>query len=121
MRRTSWRFPNGVQALDDKDRDVRASVVEGLLDLNLMRIDGADTSTLPDGQRDARVRNVRQYFGAIGLGSMLHPATPLQATSPGAADATQAGLTINISVQCPDWHDGSGYRYGSGRARPACH
>jgi len=106
------QFPNDVQALDNKSRDVRASVVEGLLDPELMRIDVADTSTLPDDQRDTRVRDVRQYFEAVGLGSTL------QSMPPEPAAATPAGLTITIAVQCLHRHDGTGY--GSGRAKPAC-
>jgi hypothetical protein len=107
------QFPNDVQALDDKTRDVRASVIEGLLDPELMRIDVADTSTLPNYQRDTRVQDVRQYFEAVGLGSTL------QAMPPEPAAATPAGLTITIAVQCPQRHDGAGYR--SGRAKPACY
>jgi hypothetical protein len=108
------RFPIDERALDDQQRDVRASVVEGLLDPSLMQIQLADTSALPDAQRDMRVRNVARYFEAYELGSTLQPAAPPQAIPPGAP----TGLTITINVQCPHWHDGDGY--GDGRSRPVC-
>jgi hypothetical protein len=52
-------FPNGPRALDDQVPDIRADVIEGLLDPTLMRVQVADTSTLPADQRDTRVQNVK--------------------------------------------------------------
>ncbi|MGD0108165.1 MAG: hypothetical protein ABSC06_29640 [Rhodopila sp.] len=111
-------FPNDVKALDDKNPDIRGNIIEALLDPSLMRIQVADTSALPDRQREERVRNVNQYFRAYGLGSTLQPAAPLPATVPGEAAAAPAGLTITISVQCPQPQGGWGY--GSGKSRPVC-
>jgi hypothetical protein len=109
------QFPNDVRALDDQQRDVRSSVIEGMLDPTLMQVQVADTSALPQDQRDARVRNIVQYFTAYGLAPSLLPVPPEQAASAGAATA---GLTITIGIQCPGRHDGPGY--GDGKSKPVC-
>jgi hypothetical protein len=88
-------FPNGPEALDDKEPDTRANVIGGLLDPSLMRVQVADSSALPADERAARVRNVENYFAANGLGQVLVPAAETPAT------AGPAGLTITIHVQCP--------------------
>ena len=107
-------FSNSADALDNRENDVRASVVEALLDPSLMRVRVVDTSTLPDSQRDARVRNVVQYFVVSGLGLTLQPDEPVQA----APSGTPEGLTLTINVQCPDRENGYGYGYD--RSRPMC-
>jgi hypothetical protein len=112
------QFPNGRQRIAGDGYDVRASVIEGMLDPSLMRVAVADTTGLPENQREARVRNVRQYFETSGLGSVLQPAEPLQAVAPGSAGLVPAGLTLTISLQCPLRHRPAGY--GSGQADPAC-
>jgi hypothetical protein len=111
-------FPADQRALDDQQHDVRAGVVEGLLDPSLMQLQIVDTSTLPDAQRDARVVNVARYFDAYGLGPTLLPAPPRAVLPPGPPGATPPGLTITISVQCPHRHGGSGY--GDGTSKPVC-
>jgi hypothetical protein len=103
-------FPNDADALDGRKYDVRASLIEGLLDPDLMRVQVADNSSLPDRQRDARVRNMVQYLVDNGLASTLTP-TETPQSSP-------AGLAVTIRVQCPDRHDGSGY--GNGERKPDC-
>jgi hypothetical protein len=108
----SSSFPNGPRALDDQSLDIRADVIEALLDPRLMQVQVADSSTLPAVQRDVRVRNVEQYFTANGLGPVLVPADPAPAS------AGPAGLGITISVVCPGPDGFSGYR--DGRARPVC-
>jgi hypothetical protein len=108
-------FPNGLDVLDNRASDSRASVIQGLLDPSLMRIQVADTSALPDDQRDARVRNVVQYFATNGLASALRPVDQ----PPGSAAVSPAGLAITISVACP--HRGDGAGYGTGEAKPACY
>ena len=105
-------FSNGARVLDDQNRDVRADVIEGLLDPRLMRVQVADTSTLPEAQRGARVRNVGDYFTANGLGSVMVPAdAPPDPAAP-------AGLAITIDVVCPPSDGRTGY--GDGTARPVC-
>jgi hypothetical protein len=111
-------FPADERALDDQTRDVRAGVIEGLLDPRLMRVQVVDTSGLPAEQRDARVHNVTQYFIDYGLGSTLVPAAPRAVLPPGPVGATPPGLTITISVQCPHPRDQAGY--GDGTANPVC-
>lgn len=107
-------FPNGKRALDDNYSDIRSAVIEGMLDPVLMQVRVADTSTLPDDERRARVNNVKQYFAAYGLADVLQPAEPLQT----AANGAPGGLTITINVQCPNRHDGTGY--DSGLSHPIC-
>jgi hypothetical protein len=108
-------FPNDTTTLDNQEVDPRAGVIEGLLDPDLMQVQVADTSTLPDRQRDTRVGNVVQYFTAYGLEATPRPADPPQ---PGSAAATPAGLAITISVVCPNRHDRAGY--DSGARKPEC-
>jgi hypothetical protein len=110
-------FPNGPKALDDQVPDVRADVIEGLLDPSLMRVAVADTSALPADQRDTRIRNVEDYFTANGLGFVLVPAEAAPG-APGPAAAGPAGLTITVSVQCPPTNHSIGY--GDGTAMPVC-
>jgi hypothetical protein len=105
-------FPNDPKALDNQIPDIRADVIEGLLDPALMRVQVADTATLPADQRDMRVRNVEGYFTANGLGSVLVPA----AAAP--ASGGPAGLTITIGVQCPPPDRRIGY--GEGTSQPMC-
>jgi len=107
-------FPNDPKGLDVQNSDVRADTIQGLLDPRLMRIQVADTSTLPPNQRDIRVDNVRQYFVANGLGSTLVPPD----AAGGAAGAGPAGLAITVGVQCPLPDGYIGYR--DGKARPRC-
>ena len=105
-------FPNDAKSLDDQSPDIRADVIEGLLDPALMQVQVADTSTLPLAQRDLRVHNVDQYFVANGLGSVLVPG---DATPTGAGPA---GLVITIGVQCPPPSGRSGY--SDGKSHPRC-
>jgi hypothetical protein len=105
-------FPNDVKAQASKSPDIRSSVIEGLLDPALMRVQVTDTAALTDDQRETRIRNVDQYFVAYGLGSTLATDVPENAL-PGPA-----GLTIDVHVRCPVRHDGTGY--GSGKSKPIC-
>lgn len=105
-------FPNGEKALDDQSHDIRADVIEALLDPALMRVQVADTSTLPPAQQNLRVQNVEQYFAAYGLGSVLVPA------GSAASAAGPAGLGITISVECPRPNGRAGY--GDGKSHPRC-
>jgi hypothetical protein len=111
-------FPADERTLNDQTHDVRAGVIEGLLDPSLMRVQIVDTSGLPAEERDARVRNVTQYFVNNGLGSILVPAAPQAVLPPGPVGATPLGLTITISVQCPHPRGQAGY--DDGTANPVC-
>jgi hypothetical protein len=105
-------FPNDVKVLDGQHPDIRSSIVEGLLDPNLMRVQVTDTAALPEQQRAVRIQNVNQYFVAYGLESTLQTAAPAYAAS------GPAGLTIDIRVQCPAQRDLIGY--DSGKSTPVC-
>jgi hypothetical protein len=108
------RYAPGRQSIaDDQQRDVRASVVEALLDPSLMRIQLADTSALPDAQRSARLRTLTRFLEAYELGSTLQPAALPQALPPDAPP----GLSITIRVQCPSWNGPVGDNGGS---KPVC-
>jgi hypothetical protein len=104
-------FPDTEDTLDNRISDPRANVVEGLLDPSLMRIQVADTSTLPADQRDTRVRNVIEYFQVAGLGPSVEPGEAPRATPP--------GLAITITVQCPQ-PTASWTGYGTGASQPIC-
>jgi hypothetical protein len=90
------QFTNTVDTRAVRDREVRAAVVQGLLDPTLVRIAVADTSTLPAELREARVRNVRDYFEQNGLGYSL---LPDDALPPGSAASAQ-GLLITVRLDC---------------------
>jgi hypothetical protein len=105
-------FPNDARSLDDQFPDVRADVIESLLDPSLMRVQFADTSAMPTAQRDLRVYNVEQYFAANGLGAVL-------VFGDAAATTTgPAGLVIDIGVQCPPPNHRAGY--SDGKPHPVC-
>jgi hypothetical protein len=112
-------LPSGAPSVSAGGRDVRADVVEGLLDPRLIKIQVTDSSALPDYQRDARIRSMTQYLTDYGLGPTLQPAAPLQAVSVGPAGAVPTGLTITISVQCPDHY--ARISKDSDEANPYCH
>jgi hypothetical protein len=105
-------FPDDTKTLDDQTPDVRANVIQGMLDPTLMRVQVADTSTLPAYQRDVRVRNVAQYFVANGLGPVLVP------PGPDAAPVGAAGLVLTIQLDCPRPNGSAGY--GDGGSHPVC-
>jgi hypothetical protein len=105
-------FAADKRALNDQTPDVRANVIQALLDPSLMRVQVTDTSSLPVYQRDTRVANVQRYFTANGLGGVLVP------VDAAPAPAGPAGLVLMISVQCPQ--SGSFKGYGDGKSRPVC-
>jgi hypothetical protein len=105
-------FPNDARSLDDQFPDVRADVIEALLDPSLMQVQVSDSSGLPAYQQGIRVRNVRDYFTANGLGIVLVP------PETAAATGGPAGLNMTINVQCPSPDGRTGY--GDGRSRPVC-
>ncbi len=92
-------------------------MVEGLLDPTLMRVAVTDTSTLPDDQRAARIKNLTDFFQTYGLGQMLLPNPPQRPMPLGAATPMPPGLTVTIALQCPRR---PGIGYGSGAREPAC-
>jgi hypothetical protein len=111
-------FRDDMKALTDKYPSTRASVIEALLDPSLMQVRLGDTSELPADERDARINDVARYFEDYGLGSTLQPAAPPQPMPPVSAGPVPRGLTITISVHCPNRQGIIGY--GDGRAHPTC-
>ncbi len=97
----SSALPDDVGAMDNRTRDPRASMIQGLLDPSLMRIQVADNSGQPD-------------YIQYRLGPIVH-------TSAAPGDATVApppGLAIAIHVECPQRTSWPGY--GQGQSDPAC-
>jgi hypothetical protein len=111
-------FPNTADTLDNRISDPRANIVEALLDPSLMRIQVADSSTLPVDQRDTRVRNVTEYLQVSGLGASLQPTEPSQAMPSGPVTSVAAGLVVTVTVQCP--HRTSRTAYDNGESQPVC-
>ena len=111
-------FRDQVDARDDRIREVRASVVQGLLDPSLIHIAVADTSSLTAGQRATRVRNVTQYFKDNGLALSLLPEGQAPALPAGAASAPQ-GVTITLLLDCPAQRQPTNWNYLP--PIPSCH
>jgi hypothetical protein len=91
-------FPVGRAELDDKGRFILASVIQGLLDPGILRIDLAESPGTPVGLQAAQVRAVTQYFVDYGLGPTLQPSGPPQDLPPGSVSTAPAGLTITVSI-----------------------
>jgi len=114
----SSSLPDDVGALDNRTRDPRASMIQGLLDPSLMRIQVADTSDQPDYVREKRVQAFEHYMEEYRLGSTLQTAeVPVAAPVEGAA--APPGLAIAIHVDCP--HRTMWPGYGQGQSDPSCH
>jgi hypothetical protein len=91
-------FPTGRSELDDKGRFVLASVIQGLLDPGILRIDIALAPGTPVGLQTAQARAVTQYFVDYGLGSSLEPAAPQPESPPGSVGEGVPGLTITVNI-----------------------
>ncbi len=110
----SSALPDDVGAMDNRTRDPRASMIQGLLDPSLMRIQVADNSGQPDYIQQKRVQAFVHYMEEYRLGPIVH-------TSAAPGDATVApppGLAIAIHVECPQRTSWPGY--GQGQSDPAC-
>nr|WP_294557173.1 hypothetical protein [uncultured Rhodopila sp.] len=113
-------FRDQVDARDDRIREVRASVVQGLLDPSLIRIAVADTSGLTAEQRATRVRNVTQFFKDNGLALSLLPEGQASALPAGAASApAPQGVTITLLLDCPAQRQPTNWNYLP--PIPSCH
>jgi len=92
-------FPNGGTELSDQGRYVLASVIEGLLEPRITRVEVAGSSSEGYvGLQAARTRAVTQYFEDYGLGPTLLPAVSQQEMPPGAASSAPQGLTITVRI-----------------------
>ena len=87
-------FPPGRGELDDRGRFLLASVIQGLLDPGILRIDVAEPAPSPAYLRGPRVLAVRQFFVDYGLGPTLQPAAVQQ----GSGDTAPQDLTISVSI-----------------------
>jgi hypothetical protein len=91
-------FPIGRAELDDKGRFILASVIQGLLDPGILRIEVADPPGTPVGLQTDQARAVTQYFEDYGLGRALQPSAPSQDLPLGSVGTAPPGLTITVSV-----------------------
>jgi hypothetical protein len=91
-------FPNGGAQLDDRGRFILASVIEGLLDPRILRIDLAQSPATPPDLQQARLRAVRQFFDAYLVGLALQPAPVQSAMAPQPVAATSQGTTVTVTV-----------------------
>jgi hypothetical protein len=113
-------FRDQIDARDNRIREVRASVVQGLLDPSLIHIAVADTSSLTAGQRATRVRNVTQYFKDNGLALSLLPEGQAPALPAGAASApAPQGVTTTLLLDCPAQRPPTNWNYLP--PIPSCH
>jgi hypothetical protein len=91
-------FPIGRSELDDNGRFLLASVIQGLLDPGILRIEIADAPGTPVGLQTAQARAVAQYFEDYGLGPTLQPAVAPQDLPPGSTGTPPPGLTITVNI-----------------------
>lgn len=110
-------FPDQVDSQTNRYREVRASVIQGLLDPSLVHIAVADTSGLPVEQRTTRVHNVTQYFKDNGLALSLVPDGQAPAVPAGAA--VPQGVTITLVLDCPAHRQPDNWNYLP--PLPSCH
>ena len=87
-------FPPGRGELDDRGRFLLASVIQGLLDPGILRVDVAEPAPSPAYLQGPRAGAVRQFFVDYGLGSTLQPAAVPQ----GSGDTAPQDLTISVSI-----------------------
>jgi hypothetical protein len=87
-------FPPGRSELDDRGRFLLASVIQGLLDPGILRVDVAEPAPSPAYLQGPRAGAVRQFFVDYGLGPTLQPAAVPQ----GSVDAAPQDLTISVSI-----------------------
>jgi hypothetical protein len=113
-------FPDQIDAQTNRYREVRASVMQGMLDPSLIRIAVADTSNLTAEQRATRVHNVTRYFEDNGLALSLLPEGQTVVLPPGssAAPAPQ-GVTIALLLDCPAHRQPTNWNYLP--PIPSCH
>lgn len=111
----SARMPDDVGAMDNRERDPRASMIEGLLAPSLMQLYVADTGVGTELERQKRVQSFRQYLEEWRLITTLQSAAVLPDAAPPDAPA---GLAVTIRVLCPDRTSWPGY--GQGQSDPSC-
>jgi hypothetical protein len=87
-------FPPGRGELDARGRFLLASVIQGLLEPGILRIEVTEPAPSPAYLQGARADAVKQYFVDYGLGPVLQPA----AVPPGSVDTAPQDLMITVSI-----------------------
>ncbi len=86
-------FVAGGANLSDKGQYILASVIEGLIDPRLLRIEIAESPGTAPYLQTARVQAVTEYFGDYGLAPTLQsPSTPVAETPLGTV------MTIRVAA-----------------------
>jgi len=111
----STRLPDDVGAMDNRERDPRASIIEGLLAPSLMQLSVADTGAGTQLQRQKRVDSFKQYLEEWRLITTLQSADVMPA---GTVTDAPPGLAVTIRVLCPERTSWPGY--GQGQSDPSC-
>jgi len=115
----SARLPDDAGAMDNRVRDPRASLIEGLLAPSLMQLFVADTGAAPAPERQQRVQSFKQYLEEYRLISTLQTAEVMPSAIPSAdSPESPAGLAVTIRVVCPQRTSWPGY--GQGQSDPSC-
>ncbi len=91
-------FPNGSAELDNRGRYVLASVVEGLMDPRLLRIDVSEPASTPLRLRQARLQAVIRYLHDVQVAPQLLLAALQQGAPPEAGGATSQALAITVTI-----------------------
>ena len=110
------KLPDDAGALDNRTRDPRASMIEGLLDPTLMKLTVADTGQAAEAERQKRVQSFVQYLEAYRLGPTLQ-GTEVMPSSATTGRADRVGG--HHQVDCPSRTSWPGY--GQGQSDPSCH
>lgn len=109
-------LPDELGALDNRVRDPRASLVEGLLVPDIMQLSVVDTGAAPEAERRKRVDAFVEYMEEYRLRTTLQTVEVLPATAPAAGPA---GMAVTVRVVCPERTNWPGY--GQGQSLPSCH
>ena len=89
-------FPGGGVTLDGKGRYTVASVIQGLLEPSLLRIDIAGASAAPGAVQDLQARTVSAFFENYGI-KVSTPSSPVSPYIAPAAPVSGIAITIRFA------------------------
>ena len=110
------KLPDDEGAMDNRERDPRASIIEGLLTPEIIQLAVTDTGNSPEPERQKRVDSFVRYLQEFRLSPSLQAASATPVALPPDAPA---GLAVAIRVVCPPRTIWPGY--GQGQSDPSCH
>ncbi len=109
-------LPDELRALDNRVRDPRASMIEGMLAPDIMQLSVTDTGAAPEAVRKQRVDAFVEYMEEYRLRTTLQNVEVLPTGTPSAGPP---GLAVTLRVICPERTNWPGY--GQGQSLPSCH